>query len=1187
MKIINIMIISLFLLVSIGFAGSYLVDENLNLLGNDVYNATNINATYIYMNGSLVSTTAANGDITGINTNGDYLNGGCDDGTCNLTLNETELNNSIEEFGYITTYSETDPYWTGNQSFYSTTSDIIAFGYYNSSDFVITDYFTKSDIIGFNYYNSSDFVISDYATNVKVDSIGNFTSWDKDYSDLINTPIALSDFSNDMGFYNSTTLTSNSQLTNGNNYWNDTYATFNKTYADTLYTSNTGTVTSIATTAPISGGIITTTGTISLTACADTEIYKYNSSSGNWECGTDENGGGGGAGMWADGGTYIYPNSTYADNAIIYGYVKAHDWTNVSITESQISDLQNYITDGNTNWDNSYGFITNTVNDLTNYYTKPQINDFNYYNSSDFDINDYYLDNNPYNFYNSSTIPNYILTSDEGNLNVNSSDYWDNINTPNDFTNISVSGNYHINGVILNSSHILDHDGHSVKDTFGHIINRGIVSEITIAKTGGLGINWTAGEIYDEANKVFIKTTAGSGNVTNNAVNYLKWVSGTGLTISTSSSTGNEINIATFSVYDGQVNNYREHSLISNSMSDTRRGLRISFPSRIINGMSVSEDTNATYDLDVMMDAGQLIKDGIEEKNPSVIYSRLTELVRHFHTAGEWDSDTNKQIDTNYYDDGTQLVAIPSNKYVKSYFIYMNGELGWIYPTKYFSNKAQAEASSLSPIPPGLSLTPKLTAVVYQQGDTDFSNAEWQDIRPGISEESFNIVTDHGALAGLSDDDHPQYLLTDGNRELTGNWATGDYNITTTNGYYNGNTLWDNIQNKFITAVDNNYIYMSGTTATLNETKLNDTITDLDTNANTICSGTTTYLDGEGNCDDISNIYINEAGDSTGDLTSDLNIDSNTLVVDYDTNAVGIGTATPQARLHVNYPTTGDVIFQAGTGDGGSDMNIKYGYNGYGWYYKYLGSGSSDNNEWQLWSEGAGSTDMQVFGIKQSGNIQFMKMLSLATGTSVNDIDTTVADNDNAIITSGGVYDGLALQDSCSEITGCVENAITDGNTNWDNSYGFFDDITNFTGTLTDAKWCVYDSVNTEIDCNVEPVTNTDTQDLSYDAGTDVISLTDGGSIDITEVNTDDQTCAEVSGCVQNAITSLVSDTSPQLGGYLDTHGNNIGSTDDEIEKIYIGTDQEVYFGDGQESYIKGNSTQIAIYGVTSNLIIK
>ena len=41
--------------------------------------------------------------------------------------------------------------------------------------------------------------------------------------------------SNPSGFYNSTTLTTNSQLLNGNNYWNDTFATFNKTYGDTIY----------------------------------------------------------------------------------------------------------------------------------------------------------------------------------------------------------------------------------------------------------------------------------------------------------------------------------------------------------------------------------------------------------------------------------------------------------------------------------------------------------------------------------------------------------------------------------------------------------------------------------------------------------------------------------------------------------------------------------------------------------------------------------------------------------------------------------------------------------------------------------------------------------------------------------------------------------------------------------------
>ena len=52
-----------------------------------------------------------------------------------------------------------------------------------------------------------------------------------------------------------------------------------------------------------------------------------------------------------------------------------------------------------------------------------------YYNSSDFVISDYYLKSNPFGFYNSSTIPSYILSSNEANLNVNSSVYWNNINS--------------------------------------------------------------------------------------------------------------------------------------------------------------------------------------------------------------------------------------------------------------------------------------------------------------------------------------------------------------------------------------------------------------------------------------------------------------------------------------------------------------------------------------------------------------------------------------------------------------------------------------------------------------------------------------------------------------------------------------------------------------------------------------
>jgi len=379
--------------------------------------------------------------------------------------------------------------------------------------------------------------------------------------------------------------------------------------------------------------------------------------------------------------------------------------------------------------------------------------------------------------------------------------------------NITAS-NYFVGDNLLNSTHIIDHDGHSIKDTFNHIFNRGVSETITVSLTGGLDIEWTAGEVYDPSVNGFVETDAGSGTLTSDQVNYLKYTGTSTLELQTSSSTSDEILVARFANWDGIIAGKREISLLDNLLSDTGRGLRIAFPNRIISGMSVSEDTDITNSLDVSMDAGQMIKDGINEVNPSAIDSRTTPIVRLFHSGGDWTNDTNAEIDTIQYDDGNDLANIPANKWVKAYFIYMPNKLGWIYPTAYYNTKAQAEAGALSTIPEGLALTPKLTTVIYQQGDTDFSNAEWQDVRPGISEESFNIVSDHGDLAGLSDDDHPQYLLADGSRSLTGNWDAG-YNITAP--YFFGN--WNGSSDYVPITADNTNI-SSVLNMTLNSTYL-------------------------------------------------------------------------------------------------------------------------------------------------------------------------------------------------------------------------------------------------------------------------------------------------------------------------------------------------------------------------------
>lgn len=498
-----------------------------------------------------------------------------------------------------------------------------------------------------------------------------------------------------------------------------------------------------------------------------------------------------------------------------------------------LDNINTWVTTNHSNWDESYewgnhsdaGYLTtNVVNtteemqdavmaaidDGTQTHITVTYQDTT--NDMDFVVSDDWYDS-------VSDIPT-ATPSDGDTTHVSTADQiWDWIisldyateNTNVTFEDVNISGDYWINDVKLNSSHIPDHNGHTVRDTFKHIINRGKAEAITVAHNStGLGINWTVGELYCSSCTTFFTTTAGSGSLTDNVPNYLKWVSGSDLTISTSSSSGDEILIATFSVYDDVINSYREHSIIKDSIADTRRGLRLAFPNRVISGMSVSEDADVTNALDVTMSSGVLVKDGIEEKTPIQIDSRTTNLVRHFHSGGAWTHDTDAEINTTHYDDGTNLVEIPANKWVKAYFIFMNGKIGWIFPTECFTVEGDAEASSLSAIPPGLEPVPKLTAIVYQQGDADFTGTTWQDIRPGISEESFNIVTDHGSLAGLGDDDHPQYMELDGTDTLTGTWDVGGFDILNENGNitaYDINAT-NNLYVGSLQATDGNSVYV-------------------------------------------------------------------------------------------------------------------------------------------------------------------------------------------------------------------------------------------------------------------------------------------------------------------------------------------------------------------------------------------
>ena len=81
-------------------------------------------------------------------------------------------------------------------------------------------------------------------------------------------------------------------------------------------------------------------------------------------------------------------------NITAYNFL-ATDWTNITLTESQISDLGSYYLQSN-----PFSYYNLTNFDIADYYLLS--NPFSYYNSTDFSISDYYLESNPFGFYNST-----------------------------------------------------------------------------------------------------------------------------------------------------------------------------------------------------------------------------------------------------------------------------------------------------------------------------------------------------------------------------------------------------------------------------------------------------------------------------------------------------------------------------------------------------------------------------------------------------------------------------------------------------------------------------------------------------------------------------------------------------------------------------------------------------------------
>ncbi len=154
---------------------------------------------------------------------------------------------------------------------------------------------------------------------------------------------------------------------------------------------------------------------------------------------------------------------------------------------------------------------------------------------------------------------------------------------------------------------------------------------------------------------------------------------------------------------------------------------------------------------------------------------------------------TNTVTNTQYNDTTTGMVNLTSGYYTK-HTLYIGGDgpneqYGFIPGQTEYSSLVLAEQGEL-PAPPPMftdNIIP-IAAIIVQEGNPNI--VQILDIRPRVGFQAASVTANavHGNLLGLAADDHPQYLLTNGTRTLTGDLNFGTHNITNV-GTINGITI--------------------------------------------------------------------------------------------------------------------------------------------------------------------------------------------------------------------------------------------------------------------------------------------------------------------------------------------------------------------------------------------------------------
>lgn len=167
--------------------------------------------------------------------------------------------------------------------------------------------------------------------------------------------------------------------------------------------------------------------------------------------------------------------------------------------------------------------------------------------------------------------------------------------------------------------------------------------------------------------------------------------------------------------------------------------------------------------------------------------SQAGALFDYYYNAGYSIVEDQTDIDPDHYDNAGSITLMTDTKY-KADVVYLtsDGKLAVVYGTVQHDTQNEAETSPNEPPVSEIEDTAIILAkVVTQRSGAGGSIISVLDIRPfiqfGTAQTVGAGVTSHSSLSNLDADDHTQYLLVSGGRNMGGSLNMGGNSITNVN----------------------------------------------------------------------------------------------------------------------------------------------------------------------------------------------------------------------------------------------------------------------------------------------------------------------------------------------------------------------------------------------------------------------